>query len=240
MKIPKILHQTWMLKNDEYIKNLKYKWLDLNEGYEYFIYDDEDNFKFIKENFNERIFNCYSRILNGSTKADFFRYAVLYIKGGVYADIDFIPKSSLDSLIEPRDELIITHDDQASRRDTYKDGIFNAFICSKPKHELFLILINQICDYIENNKHNNYKGAVHHLCGSHCFSKHFKKYLNVDTIKERTTKDYKIITHNVFTDSDLNRTDNVTYNNLILFTCQNPIPNRSMSPHYGKNLELYK
>lgn len=238
MKIPKIIHQTWMLKNDEYIKNLKYKWLDLNEGYEYFIYDDEDNLKFIKENFNERIFSCYSRILNGSAKADFFRYAVLYIKGGVYADIDFIPKSSFDSFIEPRDELIITHDDQESRRNIYKDGIFNAFICSKPKHELFLILINQICEYIENGEHNNVRGAIHYLSASYLFSEKFINYFKTQEIKECKTDSYKIITHNAFTNSDLNNT--ITYNNLILFTCQNLIPNRGMSPHYGDNFELYK
>jgi len=238
MKIPKLIHQTWMRKNDEYIKTLRDQWLDYNPGYEYFIYDDEDNLKFIKENFNERIYNCYSRIINGSAKADFFRYAVLYIKGGVYLDIDFLPKASFADFIEEDDELIITHDDQVSRRDVYVDGIFNAFICAQPKHELFLILIHQICEYIENNQHNNYKGAIHHLSASHCISKHFKNYFKTENIKERKTDSYKIVTHNAFTKSDLDCT--ITYNNLTLFTCQNPIPNRSASPHYGINLQLYK
>ena len=237
MKIPKLIHQTWMFKNDEYIKSLRHKWLEQNPSYEYFIYDDKDNLQFIQENFNERIFNCYSRIINGSAKADFFRYAVLYIKGGVYLDIDFLPKASFADFIEEDDELIVTHDDQVSRRDTYVDGIFNAFICARPKHELFLILINQICEYIENNKHNNFRGAIHHLTGSHVFSAKFKNYFKAQNIKERKTDCYKIVTHNAFVTSPLSET--ITYRDKILFTCQNSIPNREMSQHYGKNLQLY-
>lgn len=237
MKIPKLIHQTWMLKNDEYIKTLRDQWLDYNPGYEYFIYDDKDNLQFIRENFNERIYNCYSRIINGSAKADFFRYAVLYIKGGVYLDIDFLPKASFADFIEEDDELIVTHDDQVSRRDVYVDGIFNAFICARPKHELFLILIHQICEYIENNQHNNYKGAIHHLSASHCISKHFKNYFKSENIKECKTDSYKIVTHNAFTISALSKT--ITYRDKILFTCQNSVPNREMSEHYSKNLQLY-
>jgi mannosyltransferase OCH1-like enzyme len=238
MKIPKIIHQTWIFKNDDHIKSLRDIWLGHNPDYEYFIYDDEDNLKFIKENFNERIYNCYSRILNGSAKADFFRYAVLYIKGGVYLDIDFLPKASLSDCIEENDELIITHDDQVSRRDVYKNGVFNAFICAKPKHELLIILINQICEYIENGEHNNVRGAIHSLTGSKLLRKKFRNYFKTQNIKECKTDSYKIVTHNAFTTTPLDKT--ITCGDKILFTSQNKIPNRSLSPHYGSNFELYK
>lgn len=238
MKIPKIIHQTWIFKNDDHIKSLRDTWLGHNPDYEYFIYDDEDNLKFIKENFNERIFSCYSRILNGSAKADFFRYAVLYIKGGVYLDIDFLPKASLSDCIEENDELIITHDHQVSRGDVYKNGVFNAFICAKPKHELLIILINQICEYIENGEHNNVRGAIHHLTGSHLFSEKFRNYFKTQNIKECKTDSYKIVTHNAFTTTPFDKT--ITCGDKILFTVQNSIPNRSLSPHYGLNFELYR
>lgn len=41
MKIPKIIHQTWIFKNDDHIKSLRDTWLGHNPDYEYFIYDDE-------------------------------------------------------------------------------------------------------------------------------------------------------------------------------------------------------
>lgn len=48
----------------------------------------------------------YNQVIPGAIKADIFRLCFIYIKGGVYSDIDQTCLNSLDSVIEPDDDLV--------------------------------------------------------------------------------------------------------------------------------------
>jgi mannosyltransferase OCH1-like enzyme len=63
-------------------------WIDMNPEYTYTIYDDADADEFVKTNFSPDIYEVYSNMPKVILKADFFRYLVLYAKGGTYADVD--------------------------------------------------------------------------------------------------------------------------------------------------------
>ncbi|ULT22460.1 hypothetical protein KUH03_23990 [Sphingobacterium sp. E70] len=82
MAIPKVIYQTfktnqipWLTKL--YIKRFRRK----NKSYRYEFYDDQRVDAFIKESFDKEVYKAYSRLQIGAAKADFFRYAVLYIYG---------------------------------------------------------------------------------------------------------------------------------------------------------------
>jgi len=79
-----------------------------NPEYDYQFYDDERIDNFIRDEFGQEIFNLYKRISIGAAKADFFRYAILYKKGGIYLDIDSLILNKLDDFILPTDSAVIS------------------------------------------------------------------------------------------------------------------------------------
>ena len=68
-------------------------------GWEYKFYDDKDAEAFLSLHFPPEISEAFNSLIPGAFKADLFRYCVLFIFGGVYADVDTILESSLDSAI---------------------------------------------------------------------------------------------------------------------------------------------
>ena len=87
---PKILHLTCKDKHniDNHIWRQCYeKFKKMYTGYEIILYDNQDIYKIVRENFpkHEEIIRS---VQNGGAIADTFRYLILYLKGGVYADMD--------------------------------------------------------------------------------------------------------------------------------------------------------
>lgn len=109
MAIPKQIFQTFKTKKLPlltrlHIWNMKRK----NPEYLYFFYDDDDIEQFLSEEFPPQYINCYHRLTIGAAKADFFRYAILYKKGGIYLDVDSAITKPLRKLIQEKDEAIIS------------------------------------------------------------------------------------------------------------------------------------
>ena len=107
MEIPKIIHQTWYKKDlPSNIKNNIEKIKKINPDYEYKFYDDNDILTFIKNNCDSRTLKAYNKLTIGASKADLFRYLILYKEGGIYLDIDSMINKNLDSLIEGKSAVI--------------------------------------------------------------------------------------------------------------------------------------
>ena len=108
---PKILHLT--CKNKYNIENpiwrLCYKkFKEIYSDYQIILYDNEDIYKIVRENFPQ-----YEKIIksvrNGGAIADTFRYLILYLKGGIYADMDCEPLQNIDNLFN---DFIYHHGNQ--------------------------------------------------------------------------------------------------------------------------------
>ena len=109
MAVPKQIFQTFKSKKLPlitrlHIWNMKRK----NPDYNYFFYDDKDIERFITEEFPPEYIENYNKLTVGASKADFFRYAILYKKGGIYLDVDSSVTKSLKYLIKDNDEAIIS------------------------------------------------------------------------------------------------------------------------------------
>ncbi|MDY3089816.1 MAG: glycosyltransferase [Porphyromonas sp.] len=109
MAIPKVIYQTFRTTNVPWITRL-YRWwfLRKNKEYTYEFYDDERVDAFIRTEFSPRVYEAYKRLRIGAAKADFFRYAILYKKGGVYLDLDAKICVRLDDYIESDDKAILS------------------------------------------------------------------------------------------------------------------------------------
>lgn len=109
--IPKIVWQTWKDNNvvPEVQNNIN-KMKELNPEYDFRLVTDIECDKFIKENFNNQIYEAYLNInpKYGAAKADFWRYCVLYINGGIYLDLDSFIEEKLSNIIKDTDEALIS------------------------------------------------------------------------------------------------------------------------------------
>ena len=155
-KIPYILMQTGP-------SNLVYDklgqkilaFIDSNPEYNYMFFDDNDSREFICKNFEKEVLDAYDSLIPGAYKADLFRYCFMYIKGGVYIDInkDFI--ITLNEFIDQDYDFVSCID----RYENKEYAIWQAILLSPPKTELMIKCIDEIV----HNVNTNYYGP-HPLC----------------------------------------------------------------------------
>ena len=187
--IPKIIHQTFPTKNiNSNIQNNINKLKELNPGYEYHLYDDNDIINFIKENYDDNILNTYNSINPeyGACRADYFRYLLMYEKGGIYLDIKSSCEKPFDSIIKPEDEYILTHWGNHEGNFNYRISYWNKELnneygeyCNwniiiKEKHPLMKKIIDQVTNNINNYSIEEYgisKKGVLFLTGPVAYSK---------------------------------------------------------------------
>jgi len=141
--IPANIFQTWHTKK---LPPLMYKTVEFikktNKGFKYFLFDDNDCIHFIKKHFNEDVLNAYNSLIPGAYKADLWRYCVLYIYGGIYLDIKYIPINGF--------KFIHLLEQEHFTLDINKQNIYNALLVCKPQNQILLNAINQIVANVKN------------------------------------------------------------------------------------------
>ncbi len=142
----------------------RWNMLRMNPEYEYHFYNDADIDAFILEEFGEDIFEQYSKLAIGAAKADFFRYAILFKKGGVYLDVDSKINGRLDSWVKPEDKAIITEEGNP--------GLYVQWALFYSKGHPFLQ--KTIEAIIDNIKSNKYPNQVLEMTGPNLYSKVLK------------------------------------------------------------------
>jgi mannosyltransferase OCH1-like enzyme len=168
MPIPKRIYQTWKTKNLPWgIKNVITNMMELNPSYSHYLYDDDEIDKFVLENYPGEIAECFNKLNIGASRADLWRYLILYKYGGVYLDIDAAILKPLDTLIRRDDTAIIT-------REIF-EGLFNQWILIfKKGHLLLKEIISQCVHNIKNKSSNN----ILHLTGSTVITGIINKFLS--------------------------------------------------------------
>ncbi len=141
MIIPKIVHQTWKTKNvPEKCKEWVKSWKEKNPGWEYRLWTDEDNRNLIKGYF-PRFLRIYDSFHKPIYRADIARYCIIYIHGGVYADLDF-------ECLKPMEELV--KDDKCffglEPKEHWKgeNVVCNAIFGSTANNPLFVYFLREI------------------------------------------------------------------------------------------------
>lgn len=87
------------------------KFRSLNPGLDFFLFNKFQRDVYMKENWGERpIYKAYQDAIFGQTKADIFRYCIIYDKGGYYFDISKGCKVPLFTLHNPGSGGLITNE----------------------------------------------------------------------------------------------------------------------------------
>ena len=142
--IPKKIFQTWETNQvTPGMYDAVHTWIDKNPDWEYHFFDKDDRRNFIKDNFPKKVLDAYDALIPGSYKSDLFRFCVLYIEGGVYADIKAILLESLSDII-PSDVSFIAFKDRSFYGMEFDGYIFTTPLISKKRHLFFKKAIDLI------------------------------------------------------------------------------------------------
>uniref|UniRef100_A0A6C0LZG7 Glycosyltransferase n=1 Tax=viral metagenome TaxID=1070528 RepID=A0A6C0LZG7_9ZZZZ len=139
VRIPKIVMQTWKTNvvPDEW-KPSRDAILKYMPSWEYVLMTDEDNRVFVKEHFPE-FYPFFQTFRYPIQKADAIRACWLYVKGGLYIDLDLEILKPLDDLFTVDANLFFVS------AGTLSSYVTNSFMAAKPKDPLWL-------QYIDNMK----------------------------------------------------------------------------------------
>ena len=198
-KIPNIIHQTFIsAKLPIEITNIIISNKKTCPNCEFRFYNDNECDIFIKNNFEEKIYNAYKSIndVYGAMKADFFRYCILYKIGGIYLDIKSIINTPIFKIIDKDDICLLdiprnNLEPWRTNSPTYEQWL----LIFAPNHPYLLEMINTIVNYIEikyEPKINgilklNSKQKILHVTGPDAFTNVIYNYIkNNDKILHRS------------------------------------------------------
>ena len=91
----------------KYAKQSIGTWTANNPSWVHGYMSGPDREEFFKNNFEENVYNVYKNLPLGVMKAGLWRFAILYIYGGVYADMDTHCKVSIDSWLNQDYDMIL-------------------------------------------------------------------------------------------------------------------------------------
>lgn len=125
--IPDTIYVCYKNQKDIPLRSIE-RWQELNPDYNIRIYGDIECRETLKE-IGDWAVKLFDRIPDGPIRADLWRAAILYLNGGIYVDIDSIPKTGLDYVLE--------EDTTFATAMSYVDGSTNpAFLASTKENPI--------------------------------------------------------------------------------------------------------
>ena len=148
LKIPKVVYQTWETTNypDEIIECCCI-WDSLNPGWEFRRYDARARREFIREHMPSDVLSAYDKLVPGAYQADLWRYCVLFVKGGVYMDINKAPLNPLDILLPINSDFVAISN---PIRPNNLPAIQNTFILARKGCKILQQVIRLIVNNVQN------------------------------------------------------------------------------------------
>jgi mannosyltransferase OCH1-like enzyme len=147
--IPKILHQTWRTAElPAPFKAFRASWLNLHRGWQHQIYDDDRIYRIVCDRL-PRWLPTFEALPLPIMRADLFRYLIVFLDGGVYADIDTVSYRACDELLENSNcvlgtEMRVSSSLQASFNYARPAQIANFIFAATPEHPFLGSVIENI------------------------------------------------------------------------------------------------
>ncbi|CAF0748756.1 unnamed protein product [Adineta steineri] len=152
--IPKHIIQTSKSSSDVNIATNSF--IRLNPTYQYIHYNDSIAENFVRRTMPDYIYQTYISLPEPVMKADYFRYIVLLVKGGIYTDMDTICLQPIDTwikgMIMNRTGLIIGIEADASLWDVWQGDYARQIqfvqwtIAAAPGHPILYEIVKRIAD----------------------------------------------------------------------------------------------
>ena len=149
--VPRIVHQTYFepVTQDKYPNMSRLIESFKQSGWQYKFYTDEMSLNFLSTHFPPEVREAYETLRPGAFKADLFRYCVLLIHGGVYADMDIMLESNLDLAVGPDVGFMVPQDEPGSPVNR-RMCLWNGLIASAPGHPFLAKTIETVVNNVRN------------------------------------------------------------------------------------------
>ena len=171
MLIPKIIWQTYKDQSvDDLAKPFIQSWKQLNPEFRYEFQTDSDIDSFMEEHFDAKTVDVFRAFPLGVMRADMWRYAVLYVHGGIYADIDAECLIPAKQWINSKAKLVIGLEDSAA-------SFCQWTIASVPGHPLLASVIDLVCERSSAGVDSSSPHFVHHYTGPSIWTDAIRSYL---------------------------------------------------------------
>jgi inositol phosphorylceramide mannosyltransferase catalytic subunit len=173
LEIPKNIFQTHKslsyVNSSSSYRNCINSWTKHKNSYNYFFYNDQMCDDFIKNNFDDVVYQAYSRLPMAVMKADLWRYCVIYIYGGIYADADAMCLVDPDLFTLPKTLLV-----GGPENETHLSQWFFAAPKNSPILKTIIDLsVKRILEIPEIKGEH----IIHHLTGPGCFTDGIEEFL---------------------------------------------------------------
>jgi mannosyltransferase OCH1-like enzyme len=168
-KFPRLIHMTLKskLNMSTKIRSNIQSFKELNPSFDVMLYDDNDMRNMVKEH-KPHMIDTFDSFETNVERADFWRYLVMHVKGGVYVDSDVKCVKPIHRWIEvfghEKEKLnaIIGieanfEDEKEARRQRFVSSVqfCQWTFMSTPGHPLFNRTLNNIYDLVQKEKHNS-------------------------------------------------------------------------------------
>ncbi len=143
-KIPRIIHQIYLGYTgpmpEEWKKNHQV-WKDYadKEGWEVKLWNMEDCENLINDSLYPKFLEVFQNYPYGVQKADSIRYFILFKYGGIYSDLDVVPKYSIEPMLQMYDQS--SHLKAMFCQSPQDRTVSNWFMVARPECQLFLQMI---------------------------------------------------------------------------------------------------
>ncbi len=148
--VPRLVHQTWKHRHLRHpLSTCASSFTKWNPHWDYRLWTDEECEDLIRRELPDFL-PTYLAYPKGIYRADIFRVAVLYIQGGVYADLDVECLRPLDELIEaagPGEWEVLLARDHPLHEELHWGGRamwMNAFMVAKPRARFFGLALERL------------------------------------------------------------------------------------------------
>ncbi|KAI5952635.1 hypothetical protein KGF54_003502 [Candida jiufengensis] len=220
---PKTLWQTWKVGLEDKDFPYKYKvyhdtWVEKNSEYEFNVVTDEKCDQLVSELYKDvpDVVKAYHTMPKIILKADFFRYLILFAKGGIYSDLDTVslksvkdwPSSQSEYLGQPNNPGLVVGVEADPDREDWADWYARRLqfcqwtIKSKVGHPMLRELISKITtitlirestgtlnDILDGKDEGN---DVMNWTGPGIFTDHIFQYINIILQSKSNNKKQKV------------------------------------------------
>ena len=164
------------IKDKQYIPQYIYdQYKKYASGYTIEIFDDNECKEFLRKEYNETYAQRFENINEGAHKADLFRYAYLFKKGGFYMDIKTILLKDLDEILSkiPTNFIMIKTSNGKAYDIINDDGsIYNGIIYTYPGNVYIKALLMDAMYGPPINAYERFIKSAHEILTAFTFDKH--------------------------------------------------------------------
>lgn len=170
MEIPPNIFQTHksieFVQNNNSLAKCTKSW-DNIKGTEYHFYNDYQSKKFMEMHFPD-IFDLYNKLPLAVMRADLWRYCVIYIFGGIYADADTELLDDIGIFLKKNKQLVLVPENETH----FCQWVFAA----PPKSPILKAVIDLVVERIKDMD-LNYEHFIHKTTGPEVFTDGILRYL---------------------------------------------------------------